>query len=142
MVTEELIKQIESVNTLDDLRGLHIGEVQVDISHRGGYIAFHSIDISTLLKIDPVYLPRKYGAYCNYLGGGVRGAIIKTNHGITEPEQAVKVLGLIADACVRVYMNIEEEEGSSGNDDKESDDINWDNMATKAARDAGIESAY
>lgn len=135
------IKQLKQVNTYEDLEALNIGNIYCDISYRGGGIGYYADDISNLLNIPAEYLPEKFGAGCNYLGGGLRGVIFAStfNHNITGVK--AKLLEAIASACVRVYNNIEIEAGFQDETD-EDDNINWENTGTILVRKQGIEPAY
>lgn len=135
------LKQIKAIHTLEQLEALNLGRVICDISHRGGGLGFWSDDVAKHFKVLVDHLPNKYGAGCNYLGGGIRGSIFVSgfSEAITgRKAQLLKELGL---ACVRVYKAIEDEQNL--NDElSEDDQINWEAMGTNAARKAGIKSAY
>lgn len=133
------LNQIKSVNTLDELESLGIGKVYIDIGHRGGGIGFYSDDISKHFGVDVCYLPPKFGAGCNYLGGGVRGSIFASNFDEVIQGKKRELLEELGQACIRVYQYVENESGM--NDDYE-DEVNWDAKATQSARDNGIKSAY
>ena len=51
------------------------------------------------------------------------------------------MLDALLEAFVRVYENIENEEGLNSEED-ETGETNWDALATKSARRSGISSAY
>jgi hypothetical protein len=88
-------------------------------------------------------LPNKVGVYCNYLGGGLRGALCRSDY---SKEMPTKYARRIDDAftrgeCKRRYEEIENELGL--NDEEDSDgNINWDALGTRKMREASIESAY
>ena len=135
------VKEIRKVETIEGLDGLGIGRIECDISHRGGGIGFWGSDVASALEVNENDLPRKFGAGCNYLGGGIRGSI--SGSGFNEKNitgKKAQILSALADACVRVYENVENESGL--NSDYEDGETNWDAQATKASRKAGIKSAY
>jgi len=133
------IKDLRNVQTIEDLESLNIGNVQYDINHRGGYVGFMGDTIADYFNINPNDLPPKFGAYVNYLGGGVRGAVAVSGFNPTLSKNKRKVLGELGAACKRVYINLEIELGLMSDDE---DNPNWDAEATQAARNAGIISAY
>lgn len=135
------IKEIKKVKTYEDLESLEVGKVYCDISHRGGGIGFYSGDVAKWVDVSEGYLPNKFGAGCNYLGGGIRGSIFASDFSTEITGKKAKILRKLALACVRVYENIENENGL--NDEKYPDeDINWEAKGTKNARDNGVISAY
>lgn len=134
------LKQLNSVQTLSDLEALKIGNVIYDLSFRGGYLGFHGWEVAEHFKLDMFYLPRKFGAYCNYLGGGVRGAVSPSDFGAV-PKKKSDLLKALGEACVRVYINLENEDSMNDEVDSEGE-TNWDAIATNKARESGIRSAY
>jgi len=135
------IRELKKVRTYEDLEGLGIGRVYCDIGGRGGGIGFYGSDVAEAVGVSECDLPSKFGAGCNYLGGGVRGSIFGSTWNEKEiTGRKAQILGALADACVRVYENAENESGL--NDDGEDGEPNWDAQATKGARQAGIQSAY
>jgi len=115
----------------------------VDIGGRGGKLGVYSSGLASLLKINDYDIPSKIGAYCNYLGGGLRGAITCSdgfqNHGV--PKRKAEILDEFCEMCKRVYQNVEDEDGM--NDEVDGDgEINWEAKGTNASRNAGIVSAY
>jgi len=135
------IRQLKKVNTYDDLENLGIGKVYCDIGYRGGGIGFYADDVANWLNIAVEYLPSKFGAGCNYLGGGVRGSIFASNFSNEITGENRKLLTELGNACVRVYENCENE--SELNEEEYSDgNTNWETKATKSARKSGIISAY
>jgi len=133
------LTQLKKVFTLEDLEALNIGRVTYEVGGRGGYVGFYTSTIAQHFRVNPDYFPNKFGAYVNYLGGGVRGSITPSTFDKRVPKYKTNLLNALTAACVRVYENLEgelnEEEGEDG-------ETNWDALATKAARNAGIESAY
>jgi TRAP-type uncharacterized transport system substrate-binding protein len=130
--------QLKKVQTLEDLQNLEIGPVQAEIGHRGGGLGFYARHVAEAIGVDPEDMPRMYGAYCNYLGGGVRGAVLPS--GFNTANITGRKAGLmeeLANACVRVYLHTE----SLMHDDQE-DREDWNEIATEAARKANIKSAY
>ena len=135
------LKEIKKVQTLEDLENLGIGKVEYEISHRGGSLGFRAKDLAKALDIEEYYLPNRFGAACNYLGGGVRGFIFPSNYAdeITSKKKRA-LLNAIAEACVRVYERLENESGL--NDEGDDDNPGWEARATREARRQGIRSAY
>lgn len=133
------LTQIKKVNNLQDLKDLGIGNVYCDISHRGGGVGLYASAVAEHLNIPVSYLPRYVGAYCNYLGGGMRGAITSGGYNTAVSKAKAKILDALQDAAKRVYLNIEGDANDEVDDDGE---INWDAKATNAARRAGVVSAY
>jgi len=133
------LKDIRNAQTIEDLEVLGLGSVYCDISYRGGGLGFYASNVAEAVGVSVGDLPSKFGAGCNYLGGGVRGSIFSSNFNPSVTGRKRQLLEAIAEACVRVYENLENEE--SMNDDSD-DEPNWDARATKASRKAGIVSAY
>lgn len=138
MVTK---KQLQEVNTLEELQDLGIGNVFYDVGYRGGGVGFYSNDVSEHFGVPEYYLPRKFGAGCNYLGGGIRGSVFASNFDEEIQGEERELLEELAQACVRVYIDLENESGLNDEVDEDGE-TNWDALATKGARDGGIESAY
>ena len=135
------LKQIQSVNTLSELNNLGLGNVIYDIGGRGGNMGFYSSAVARCFNINPEMLPEHFGAYCNYLGGGVRGAVATSTFDSKISKGKAKLLSELAEACKRAYLDLENE--NNMNDELDADDeINWDAMVTRAHREAGIVSAY
>lgn len=128
------IAKLKKVQTLEQLEALGLQGLTYDVGGRGGHVGFHSDMVAEQLKVKGE-LPRKIGAYTNYLGGGVRGSILRSENNLFGKKG--ELIDALVDACVRVYMDIENEAGL--NEDEEDD---WDAKATRAARAAGISSAY
>ena len=137
------LKQIKQVNTYEDLEGLGIGRVYCDISDRGGGIGFYAKDIADYFNVNDYDLPSKFGAGCNYLGGGIRGSIFASTFSKRIWENSKKtgiILEALAEACVRVYENLENE--SQLNDEEIDGETNWEALGTKQSRKNGVISAY
>lgn len=137
----KLTKQIQTAQTVEDLEALNIGEVVCDISYRGGGLGFWGSDVAAWVGIEVFELPRKFGAGCNYLGGGLRGSIFPSSFSNRIAGKQRTILECLAAACVRVYKNIENESGLNDEED-ENGETNWDAKGTRASRNAGIISAY
>jgi hypothetical protein len=133
------LKDIRNAQTIEDLEALGLGSVDCDISYRGGVIGFYASKVAEVIGVSVNDLPRKFGAGCNYLGGGVRGSIFPSGFNQVITGRKRQLLEAISEACIRVYQNLEDETGL--NDDSEYEP-NWDAKATKANREAGIISAY
>jgi hypothetical protein len=134
------LKEINSVQTIEELEALNIGDVHCDISYRGGGIGFYRSDLANALNIPETVLPRYVGAYSNYLGGGLRGYICTSGHGKVN-QKAERYLCALEEACKRVYLNLENESGLNDEED-ENGETNWDAIGTNASRRAGTVSAY
>ena len=136
------LKKIKAVNNLADLEALGIGKVYYDVGDRGGGAGFWAKDICGHFNVDAASLPPKFGAGCNYLGGGIRGSVFPSGFSrVAITGRKATILTALAAACVRVYKSIEDENGMNDACDDEGD-TNWDALATKGARKAGIVSAY
>ena len=114
----------------------------VDISTRGGGVGLRAGYLIEQLASNGLtfaglenYLPRCYGAGCNYLGGGVRGAIFASGFGKEIPVKIASVLTELGALYVKRYGELDGADEEPAADD-------WDAKATKAARAAGIRSAY
>jgi hypothetical protein len=134
------LKQVRESKTVKDLKALGIGLVVVEVSSRGGGVGFSGSDVAKALGIAVWDVPRRFGAGCNYLGGGVRGSIFPSGFNQSITGKKAVILEALSHACVRAYENAEDECGL--NDDYEEGETNWDAAATKASRAAGIRSAY
>lgn len=135
------LKELRKVKTYEDLKNLDIEQVYCDISYRGGGIGFYGSDVARAFDVSEGDLPNKFGAGCNYLGGGLRGSIFASDFSDRITGRKWKLLTELARACVRVYKNIENEEGL--NEEEYPDgDTNWEAKGTKSARNNGVISAY
>jgi len=129
------------------------GQVECDICYRGGGLgipaSFIAEELDGLLNpedtIDLVcFLPSKVGAGCNYLGGGVRGAIVKggfDNYLWDNYPKVAEIIDAIQEIAVERYNEIEKKLGLQADYDEEGNSL-WDNQATAGARRQGIVSAY
>ena len=136
-----MLKKIKEVNTFEDLENLGIGRVYCDISHRGGGIGFYSSDVASTFEVNEFDLPNKFGAGCNYLGGGIRGSIFPSGFSKAISKKKAAILNALANACARVYKNIEDQDNLK-EEEEEDGGTNWDAAATNGARKAGLISAY
>jgi len=135
------LTELKKVKTYKDLEKLGIGNVYADISHRGGGVGFYSSDVAREFEVSEGDLPNKFGAGCNYLGGGLRGSIFASSFSGRITGRKAKLLLELAKACVRVYENTESENGL--NDEEYPDgDTNWEAIGTEQSRRSGIISAY
>ena len=119
-------------------------EVEWDISHRGGNYGVRAktaLELVGWLGEYDHYLPRNFGAYVNYLGGGLRGSICKSDFNKDTPTKYAKELNKLADACARRYKEIEDSAGLNSETDQDGE-TNWEAMGTAMNRQAGVESAY
>ena len=135
------LKQIKACNTIEDLEELGLGNLTVDIGGRGGKLGFNGHNVACHFEIDENLIPDKVGVYCNYLGGGIRGAICAGGYSDTLSKRKAKIMDELSNACERAYENAEAECGLLS-EEYEDGDTNWDNIATKSARKAGVKSAY
>lgn len=135
------LKKIQAVNNLTDLENLGIGRVCAEVGSRGGGVGFYGSDVAKAVGVSESDLSKKYGCGCNYLGGGIRGAIFTSRYNKSITGRKAELLDAIANACIRVYESIENEEGLN-RDEYEDGDTNWDVKATKAVRASGTISAY
>lgn len=137
------VKQLNKINTIEELEELEaeLGGMKCDISHRGGGIGFYSDNIADVIGVERWMLPNCIGAGCNYLGGGLRGSIFASIFSGEVPEEKAEILNALADACVRVYENIENEAGMNAEEDEDGE-TNWDAVGINASRRAGVVSAY
>jgi hypothetical protein len=104
------LRDLKKVKNYDDLEGLGIGNIICDISYRGGNIGFYGSDVARVFDVCESDLPNKFGAGCNYLGGGLRGSIFGSDFSKEITGRKEILLTALADACVRVYENIDHEE--------------------------------
>ena len=136
---ENKLKSVKRCKTVEELEALGIGNLVYDIGGRGGNLGFYGSNVAEFVGCSEQDLLGKYGCYCNYLGGGVRGAVTASGYNKSVGAKAIKLLDAIAEACKTAYINAE-----NGLNDKtyEDGDTNWDALATQSARRAGIVSAY
>ena len=136
------IKDIKAAESVKDLEALGIGKVSCNLGHRGGGLGFYNADIANIVDVPECDIPAKFGAGCNYLGGGLRGSIFPSSYSDRiKDSKKIKLLDSIADACVRVYRNIENDNGL--NEEEYPDgDTNWEAIGTKRARQTSVKSAY
>jgi hypothetical protein len=123
------LAELKKVKTYDDLEGLGIGRVYCDISYRGGGVGFYGSDIARVFEVSEGDLPGKFGAFCNYLGGGLRGSINASDFSDRITGKKRRLLEELAEACVRAYDNIDREEVE-------------DDVMQGVARVKGVKSAY
>jgi hypothetical protein len=135
------VKEAGDIVELAKVLEIDFGRVYIDISHRGGGIGFYGSDIALTLEIDEYSLPNLFGAGCNYLGGGMRGAIFASGYDESITGESAELLDAIANKCVEIYEDLENEDQMNEEID-EGGDINWDAKATNASRKAGVVSAY
>jgi hypothetical protein len=134
------LKEIEHCEVVEDLEVLGIGRLEYEISGRGGHLGFKGVDVARFVDCNAESLPRNYGCYCNYLGGGVRGAVAASGFDRKAVRSDCEILlDALAEACKRAYINAE----GSLNDEEDADgEPNWDALASNASRKAGVVSAY
>ena len=137
------LQQIKDIQTPDELfELLGVGSWDIaDISYRGGTLGFYAKTIARFADVDEWLLPNKFGAYCNYLGGGLRGSIVASDFDSKIKGYRRDWLEALGDAIVRLYNYYEQEENLQ-DDEYPDGETNWDNLGTKANRQAGVISAY
>ena len=118
-------------------------QVDYEISHRGGHYGLARDDAFELLEIpekDRIaeYFPPKIGVYCNYLGGGLRGAIAPGGYNKDVPERIAKKIDSFCAVCKARYEEIEKDWAN----DEEAYTDEWNEEGTKRCREAGMVSAY
>jgi len=104
------LTKLKKIKTYEDLEDLGIGRIYCDISYRGGGIGFYSSDIARVFEVSEAHLPYKFGAGCNYLGGGLRGCIFASDFSSEIKGRKADLLSALAEACIRVYEWIEKED--------------------------------
>lgn len=141
----EVGNRLKNVDTLNQLQNVAddygLGQVLYDISYRGGHLGLSGKVIAELIGADRFYLPKNYGVFVNYLGGGVRGSICDSGYNEGLSRDRKNFLDVLASACRRVYQSIESQMGLLDELD-ENGETNWDNLATKQARKSGIKNSY
>ena len=117
-----------------------------DIGYRGGNYGLAVNDfidkfMPENIKVDDIIdmLPNKVGVYCNYLGGGLRGAITGGGYSEKLPKKLAKIVDDFVKLCRQRYMEMEDGLNDETDEDGET---NWDAVGTKASRNAGVVSAY
>jgi NADH:ubiquinone oxidoreductase subunit D len=76
--------------------------------------------------------------YCNYLGGGLRGAIAPGGYNKDVPVRVAKKIDDFCVVCKERYQEIEK----SWAEDPEAYTDEWTEEGTQRCREAGIVSAY
>jgi hypothetical protein len=126
------------------------GRISYDISYRGGTCGVDSETLCKVLFSDKGYekaidisaeLPGKTGVYCNYLGGGLRGSLLSSPFDRVSLKYARERIEGFIQAC-RDFYDLCEMENGLQDEEYPDGETNWDNMATNAARAAGVVSAY
>jgi hypothetical protein len=133
------LKRVKTPNELFEVLGVD-GFDDAEISYRGGHLGFYRERVAEWLDIPEEYLPKKIGAFCNYLGGGIRGAICVSTYSEKIKGRKREILDELLEAIRRCYLYYENEMGL--NDEEVEGEINWEAEATKWARAQGITSAY
>lgn len=134
------LAKLKKLNTIEDLEGSGlIGELDIEISHRGGHLGYSGQDVSQSLDIPWHLMPRNVGAYVNYLGGGLRGSVCTGGYSEKITGKKKELLDELLAACARAYMNAENDCGLN-NDEYPDGETNWEAQGTKAIRTAGVKS--
>ena len=125
------------------------GRIDYDISYRGGHYGLKAeavVDFLFAGKSEEIksqfieWLPNKVGASCNYLGGGLRGAITGSDYDRELPGYAAKLIDKFCAECKNRYNEIENSTGLN-EEEYEDGETNWDAIGSNASRLAGIVSA-
>jgi len=132
-------QEIDAIESIDAFEESICAFSDIDVSDRGGKIGCHGSDIADFLGVDENQLPPKLGVYCNYLGGGVRGALIRSGYSPAISGEKKVLLDALLSAIERIYLSCEAPANEEHLDDGE---VDWNAVATYAARNAGIKSAY
>lgn len=135
------IKQLKKVYTIEDLQDLGIGRVQYEVGGRGGYVGFYGQAVAEAFSIPQSQLTGKVGAYVNYLGGGLRGAVSTSEYSRVQNKRKIRLVEELLEACRRAYVNAENEIGLNDEEDEDGE-TNWNAVATAGVRAAGISRAY
>jgi len=139
ITVREIVQNLENEN-----------RIQYEISHRGGTYGANAGDVVSALfptlsddKIDKIInlLPNKVGVHCNYLGGGLRGSINRSDYAKELPAKYAKRIDTFTRECKNRYLAIENGEGLN-NEEYPDGDTNWDAIGTNRSRVAGVKSAY
>ena len=133
-------KEIKACTNIDDLLELGIAGLKYEIDHRGGYIGYNARCVFNHMEIPEKYLEVStgtIGAFCNYLGGGVRGTITFTIIDESIPVRHRRKLQALVNACYRAYWSAENE--MHLNDLTYGDgETNYDATATMLVRGLGL----
>lgn len=132
------LKEINSIETPEDFETILFPLSRCEVSHRGGGVGFDADKLDSL-GISADLVPRTSGAYCNYLGGGLRGSICLSDYSFKITGRKKQLLDAILKACKRIYLNLESPLNVPEDEDGET---NWDAIGTAACRRAGVKSAY
>lgn len=119
-------------------------KVEYEIGHRGGSYGLFATEALDLLGIDAKwedYLPNKVGAFCNYLGGGLRGSINRSNYSADLPISIAKKVDQLLSACEARYKELEDNSRLNAEEDEDGE-TNWDALGTKRCRNQGVVSSY
>ena len=124
--------------------------IEYEISHRGGTYGAAAGDVITALfptlsddKAQEIenFLPSKVGVHCNYLGGGLRGTINRSDYAKELPAKYAKRIDSFTRECKARYLAIEN--GAGLNDAEDADgETNWEAIGTNKSRAAGVKSSY
>jgi len=136
------LTNLKKINTLEELNLLDMGKAFYDIGYRGGHLGFRGIDVANRLGINYSNIPTSFGAYCNYLGGGIRGALVVSDFNVNVKGRKKQLLEAVGEACKRVYLNLEGDSGLNDEYDEHTGEPNWETMGTNRARLKGIVSGY
>lgn len=133
------LNDIKKCNTVKDLEDLDIGTFAYEVNYRGGALGFRGSEVAGAIGVCEHLLPRNFGAWVNYLGGGIRGAICTSNYSPEITGRKKALLDALIDACKRAYKSAEDEMNLNAEEDEDGE-TNWDAVATNATRRAGVKS--
>ena len=84
-------------------------KLQGDLGYRGGSLFIHKEQLEDFTGLD-FEATTKIGCYCNYLGGGVRGSILKSEYRETRIKQK-RILEYVLKFIENKYKEYENEQG-------------------------------
>lgn len=139
---KQIVLELEKENRID-----------YNISHRGGTYGAASKDVVAVLfptllnsysnnyqKVITL-LPSKIGVHCNYLGGGLRSTINRSDYAKELPAKYARRIDSFTRECKARYLAIESGAGLN-NEEYEDGETNWDAIGTNKSRVAGVKSGY
>lgn len=132
-------EEIDAIESIDEFEDIICSLDVIDVSGRGGKVGVKGSRLAAVLGIEEDILPPMFGIYCNYLGGGMRGALCRSGFSPNTSLEVKELLESVLKAIERIYLSCENPMNEEYLDDGE---INWDAVATNSARRAGVKSAY
>src|SRR3989338_1387574 len=116
--------------------------IKYDIGHRGGTYGAATSDVIAILfptlsddKIDELanLLPNMVGVHCNYLGGGLRGSLVRSDYSERMPAKYAKRINAFTRECKARYLAIEDSAGLNEEEDADGN-TNWDAYGSNRIR--------